>query len=265
MITPEQLAILMQSEENKEFKRLRNPINNRYAEYCKEVQKLISAFHIDINGKYDKNDAVHKYLLNKLNKDINNKTDELFAFIQEKFDESIDRMYDSCYNYTLRSLKRVKQTDDLTKSAMKSTTIENPWSGVHYRERLDNHRTRLEFTMKSSLNISISRGDKFRRNYAEIHKSLEHQLRALDRLFKTEIGVVGIQAQLNCYDTNGIRNISVIHESVKVKTKNDGRVCSKCKPMHNKVVKVKDAKPGINVPKFHSGCRCWVSPVIEED
>lgn len=254
MISPEQLNILLDAECKKAFKRLRNPINNRYAEYCKDVQKLISAFHIDLDGSYNKDDAMHKYLLNKLNKDINTKTDELFSFIEKNFDESIDKLYDSCYNITCRSLDVKNPTNDLVKSAIKSTDIENPWSGVHYRDRLKNHNERLKFTIKSNLNSSISRAETFKKNYSVVHTSLSHQLNALDRLFKTEITAMRIQSQLSAYKVNEIAYI-----------KNRSGGCNKCSPYVGKKIKVSKAVVGKNIPPYHPNCKCYIQHIDKEE
>ena len=253
-MSPEQLNILLDKECDKAFKSVRNPINNKYAEYSREVQKLISSFHIDLDGKYNPKDAMHKYLLNKLNKDINALTDDLFTFIEEKFDETIDKHYDSCYNITEHAIN-AKPMDSLVKSALKNTDIETEWSGIHYRDRLQNHKERLKFTIKSNLNSSISREETFRKNYATVHTSINHQLNALDRLFKTEIGVFRIQSQLSCYKVNDIMYI-------KNKTGGCHSVCSK----HvGKKIRVKDAVVGKNIPKFHPNCKCYIQEVREED
>ena len=137
---------------------------------------------------------------------------------------------------------------------MKGTDLDTPWSGIHYKERIKNHNERLKFTLKSNLNTSIIKQEKFKKNYNTVHKTLQHQIMALDRLAKTEIGVVRTQAQLSCYHANDI---------IYVKNLSGG--CDKCSPYVGKKVKVKDAVIGKNVPLFHPSCKCRITHVEEED
>ena len=266
MITQEQLNIIMDKESDEAFKRLITPINSEYAKYIKEVKKLISNFHIDLGKqKFDTKNPTHRALLDKLNKDVNKLTNKLFKTIKRKFDITIDKHYDFCFNKTKGSLPKVKDIDDLTYSAIKNTDIENPWSGIHYRDRLKEHNNRLNFTTKSILSSSITQGEDAIKNYSHIHKSLESQIRALDRLMKTELHVCRVQSQLSCYEANGIREVRVVkstHKYEKVHTMRDGLVCKKCKEHERKVIRLKDRKPGVNVPSFHPHCRCWCEPII---
>lgn len=269
MISVYELNILLDKECDKAFNNICGDVNKLYSDYSKNAQKLISAFHIDLgNEKFDTKNPMHKVLLNTLDNDMDKLTDTLFTDIQKIFDNSIDKLYDSCYNMTSTSLTNPKQIDSITMSAIKNTDIENPWSGVHYRDRLKNHNDRLKFTIKSNLNSSISREETFRKNYEYIHTSLDSQLKALERLSKNEFHVCRIQSQLSCYESNGIRDIKISkgrHEYDKVHTMKDPKVCGDCRQHEGKIVRVKDRKPGLNVPLFHVGCRCWCEPIIIHD
>lgn len=49
-------------------------------------------------------------------------------------------------------------------------------------------------------------------------------------------------------------------------TGNDELVCLICRPLNGKVVDINEPFPGgIMLPPAHPNCRCWITPVVEED
>jgi len=42
----------------------------------------------------------------------------------------------------------------------------------------------------------------------------------------------------------------------------DDRTCEKCKALDGKIFKMSDKQPGVNFPRIHPRCRCYIEPVM---
>lgn len=256
MMLPGELNIYLNSQYDREYKRLKRNIDAIYSGYCKNVRKEISYSVTEFNGKYDLNNPLHEAMMKELNTNIDSLTDNLFEDISKEFDNSMERLYKTTYKGTASTIKYKKEISDLVFNAMMNVDLGKNWSGIHYKDRLTNHKDRLKFTLKGNLNSSIIKQEKFTQNYNSAHKAIETQINALDRLCKTELHVCRIQSQLSCYKMNGY---------VKIKVVLDNRCCDYCRRQEGKIVNVNKAVIGKNIPSYHANCRCQIIAIEREE
>lgn len=85
-----------------------------------------------------------------------------------------------------------------------------------------------------------------------LNQSVEEMQSKLDHS-KSQIGRTEyLLAELENYDVSSYEVVGIL----------DKATCAKCGKMDGKVFQVSHAKPGINLPPFHDGCRCDIAPHI---
>lgn len=254
-MTSDKLIDYLKKEYDKEFAVLKRQVDLLYAEYSQDVKYEIRACKNDI-GVYKPSKSHNKKLLSK-EKRLSKLTDELFGKISDLFEKTVANCYDLGYNGVKRTLSNPTQLKRSVYEAGRDVEITNNlWSGIHYSSRLENHKTKLLFTLNQKVNLGITRGDSIGRIYNEAYITIQNQLSALDRLIKSEMSAIMIMGQLACYRANKVVKICVVP---------DDRCCEHCKKQDGKLVKVSKAKVGFNIPTFHTSCRCSIKEYKEED
>ena len=254
-MTQDELLEYLKQEYDKQFALLKRQIDLAYADYSNDIKYEIKAAKNDI-GTY-KPGTKHNKKIRELDKRIDKRTDELFEEVSSLFNKTMSNCYDLGYKGTRKSIYKSKVIKPEAYQAMKKKDMKyNLWSGMHYDERIQNHKEKLVFTLKSKITSSIIRDDSLGYAYNDAYKSIQNQLKALDRLCKTEMNAMVVMGQLRCYHVNNILEIQAVL---------DERCCDECKRHDGKKVKVLDAKVGINIPPFHTSCRCSVKEVKKEE
>ena len=254
-MTQEQLVEYLKKEYDKEFAKLKREVDLLYAEYSQDIKLEIRTTKSDI-GEYKPSKSHNKKLLDK-EKRLSKRTDELFKEVSKLFQKTVANCYDLGYNGVKRTLTHPKEPKPLVYNAGRDNEITNNlWSGLHYTTRLDNHKSKLLFTMNQKINLGITKGDSIGRIYNEVYTTIQNQLSALDRLMKTEMSAMMIMGQLACYKANKVVEIVIVPDS---------RCCDHCQKQNGKLVQVSNAKVGVNIPIFHTSCRCTIKEYKGKD
>lgn len=85
---------------------------------------------------------------------------------------------------------------------------------------------------------------------------LENKRYAAERLLRTELCRVQIDAQMKSYERNGYDKYIFLAEPT---------ACPHCRALDDRVFEVKDAMPGENAPPIHCNCRCSTAAYAESD
>lgn len=78
------------------------------------------------------------------------------------------------------------------------------------------------------------------------------------RLIRTEYSHILNQSTLDGYKECGIKQYQIL-------TTLDSRRCDDCEMFEGKLVEIKKALEGVNIPPFHPNCRCTTIPYFEKD
>lgn len=145
----------------------------------------------------------------------------------------------------------------------KSELIENeyiPYMHKHKFKTSENVPKDLSFTIWD-MNRILAKEDKSR--WREIIGTIEKGKYGVDLASENNtINKVEFRANNN-YDIQGYKASGIKMYQLLVAM--DDKTCEKCKKLNGKIFKVSGAKVGINVPPFHTGCRCTTIAYFEDD
>lgn len=85
-------------------------------------------------------------------------------------------------------------------------------------------------------------------------KGLGNAIFAAERLAITEMGRIQVEVQVASYEEMDLDQLEIITEP---------GACKRCLPHDGEIVRVKDAKQGVNIPMFHPFCRCSTAPFMD--
>lgn len=141
-------------------------------------------------------------------------------------------------------------------AAMAKAIVGASFNHATFSDRIWMHQDLL----KSEINIQLQRGliaGKHSRVLAvEIRKRFDVSRSNAERLMRTELARVQIEAQRQSYIRNGYDSYEFLAEPT---------ACSICRAMDGKVFPVKKMLPGDNAPPLHPNCRCSTAAYMGED
>lgn len=272
MMNPKSLDLLLEKASSTTYKSIVRRVNSLLDVYYKDLKKDTSNFHIDLNGNFELLNPVHKAKRRDLYDTIGQQTDKLFSDIEEIYLDEMSDLYDKCYLLTTKAVSD-KEYDMLTMNAMisssKADDISADWSGLDYSARLTNHRDSMKFTIISNLGNSIRRGDTAIGNYNAIVPTVKSRISKLQTLFETEVQAIRTHAQKGAYDTNRVKRVKIINTAQggchKIWGGYVATSVKDCKSQVGKIVELKDALVGIDLPPFHPHCACRIVHLEEEE
>lgn len=78
---------------------------------------------------------------------------------------------------------------------------------------------------------------------------------SLTSLLRTESDTAQAEASVDVYEAAGIpkyRYCAML----------DDRTCDKCRELDGKIFLITEKQPGVNFPRIHPRCRCYVEPIL---
>ena len=79
---------------------------------------------------------------------------------------------------------------------------------------------------------------------------------SLTSLLRTESDTAQAEASISTYKAAGVTK----YEYCAMK---DDKTCDRCKELDGKIFKVSEKQPGVNFPRIHRNCRCYILPILE--
>ena len=179
---------------------------------------------------------------------------------------------------TIRELMMDRATDEFKRQAgILGKTVTNPEErakvlvnasyktakgGYGFSDALWTQQTVLKAELDKTLQQGIMQGRSSRQLATQIRKVFGVPKYAAERLMRTELAMVQIEAQKESFERNGYDEYQYITLSSAPYTKS--RVCEICRPLNGKVFKVKDMKIGTNAPPMHPNCRCSIAAYMDD-
>ena len=134
--------------------------------------------------------------------------------------------------------------------------IEDNWSGLTLSERIEEHKRKLNLSIKEEILKGIKRGDSLQNISRIISDKFDISYTNTMRLVRTEASRVMNEATLNNYKENGIKKYEYMAYL-------DSKTSKQCKSLDGKVFNIEDAKAGVNLPPMHPNCRSTIIPFLE--
>ena len=122
------------------------------------------------------------------------------------------------------------------------------WSGEHYSKRIWGNTQDLAETLKQNMIESFLTGESEQGAAARIQQRFKVGFNEARRLIRTDNTFITNQAELEGYNEAEIEEYTYMAVM-------DNDTSDECKALNGKSFKVKNAKPGVNLPPMHPWCR----------
>lgn len=172
-------------------------------------------------------------------------SDELVSFTKEKLEGA--------------ALEQIQRNagilgDTIIDNAKTAKTIANSsFKNATFSERIWSQQDLLKNDLYGILSTALIQGRNPREFIPKVQKSFDVTRYQAERLLRTELTRVRIQAQAESYEANGIYEYEYVACGLR-------DVCPICKVLDKQVFKLKDMEPGENAPPMHPNCHCSTAP-----
>lgn len=166
-------------------------------------------------------------------------SDELVSFTKEKLEGA--------------ALEQIQRNagilgDTIVDNAKTAKTIANSsFKNATFSERIWSQQDLLKNDLYGILSTALIQGRNPREFIPKVRKSFDVTRYQAERLLRTELTRVRIQAQAESYEANGIDEYEYVACGLK-------DVCPICKVLDKQIFKLKDMEPGENAPPMHPNC-----------
>lgn len=148
--------------------------------------------------------------------------------------------------------------DSIINNAKFSDSIVNAsFHNATYSDRIWMHQDLLKNDINSLLQTGLIQGRNPNVLARELRKRFDVKISDAERLMRTEMARVQIDAQMKSYEANGIDEYEYI-------ACGGSDVCPVCKALDGKVFKISKMMPAKNAPPMHPNCHCSTGAHINE-
>lgn len=144
--------------------------------------------------------------------------------------------------------KTVGDNQDYAEDIVDASFHNATWS-----ERIWANQDRLKHDLGKLLTSGLIQGKNPRELARDLQKSMNVSKYDAERLMRTEMCRVQIDASLREIEANGFTQFIFIADS------GGSRTCEQCKALDGKTFALKDGKIGVNLPPLHPNCRCSIA------
>lgn len=172
-------------------------------------------------------------------------SDELVSFTKEKLEGA--------------ALEQIQRNagilgDTIVDNAKTAKTIANSsFKNATFSERIWSQQDLLKNDLYGILSTALIQGRNPREFIPKVRKSFDVTRYQAERLLRTELTRVRIQAQAESYEANGIDEYEYVACGLR-------DVCPICKVLDKQIFKLKDMEIGENAPPMHPNCHCSTAP-----
>lgn len=151
------------------------------------------------------------------------------------------------------------QSIELTETNLKSL-VEGDVQAAHFSDTLWTHHEEMMSGLATNLRRAVTMGENPTKTASAFQRAFEKERQKTSfnakRLLVTELARVQGNAQKEAYTRSGYDSYIFLPES---------KACKVCKPLNDKVFKIKDMKVGLNMFPMHPFCRCSTAPELSEE
>lgn len=157
--------------------------------------------------------------------------------------------------YGLGQVQAVKANFNVLNPTMIRKTLDYPWSGAMFSDRLWNDKATLGRNLRVGLTQSMILGEGIPQITERINKNINTSQYNAERVARTETKRVSYCAQSEVWEQNGVKELRY-----RCANGGDSRTCSYCSNDNDKVY-TKGEEP--TLPR-HPNCRCTYIPVTKD-
>lgn len=135
-------------------------------------------------------------------------------------------------------------------SKLANSIVNASFHNANFSQRVWANQSLLQSRLNQLLQTGLIQGKNPRVLARELQKTFNSSVFDSERLMRTELARVQVDAQLKSFEENGFTHYEFIANS---------GCCDACQGLNGKHFEVKKAMPGENTPPIHPHCRCSVA------
>ena len=158
--------------------------------------------------------------------------------------------------YTLGQTQTVKSSFNMLNPRLIQDTLDYPWSGAMFSDRLWLDKDRLGRNLRVGLTQSMILGEDMDRIADRVGANINTSKYNAMRVARTETKRVAYSSQAAAFENQNVGEVRYMAAN----NGGDSRTCNLCREDHGKVYKLGEEP---SLPR-HPNCRCWYIPVVKD-
>lgn len=158
--------------------------------------------------------------------------------------------------YSMGQVTTVKANFNILNPDLVKKTLDYPWSGDMFSDRLWLDKERLLRTVRSALTSSMILGEGIPQITQRITKAMDSSRYNAERIARTETKRVSYVAHVEAFKSTGVKQVKY-----RCANGGDNRTCGICKADNDKVYEL-GKEPTL---PCHPNCRCVYIPVVDDE
>lgn len=158
--------------------------------------------------------------------------------------------------YTLGQTQTVKSSFNMLNPRLIQDTLDYPWSGAMFSDRLWLDKDRLGRNLRVGLTQSMILGEDMDRIADRVGANINTSKYNAMRVARTETKRVTYSSQAAAFEDQNVGEVRYMAAN----NGGDSRTCNLCREDHGKVYKLGEEP---SLPR-HPNCRCWYIPVVKD-
>lgn len=158
--------------------------------------------------------------------------------------------------YTLGQTQTVKSSFNMLNPRLIQDTLDYPWSGAMFSDRLWLDKDRLGRNLRVGLTQSMILGEDMDRIADRVGANINTSKYNAMRVARTETKRVTYSSQAAAFEDQNVGEVRYMAAN----NGGDRRTCDLCREDHGKVYKLGEEP---SLPR-HPNCRCWYIPVVKD-
>lgn len=158
--------------------------------------------------------------------------------------------------YTLGQTQTVKSSFNMLNPRLIQDTLDYPWSGAMFSDRLWLDKDRLGRNLRVGLTQSMILGEDMDRIADRVGANINTSKYNAMRVARTETKRVTYSSQAAAFEDQNVGEVRYMAAN----NGGDSRTCDLCREDHGKVYKLGEEP---SLPR-HPNCRCWYIPVVKD-
>lgn len=158
--------------------------------------------------------------------------------------------------YTLGQTQTVKSSFNMLNPRLIQDTLDYPWSGAMFSDRLWLDKDRLGRNLRVGLTKSMILGEDMDRIADRVGANINTSKYNAMRVARTETKRVTYSSQAAAFEDQNVGEVRYMAAN----NGGDSRTCDLCRKDHRKVYKLGEEP---SLPR-HPNCRCWYIPVVKD-
>jgi SPP1 gp7 family putative phage head morphogenesis protein len=191
--------------------------------------------------------------LQALENELSARLGVLTAYTQQELTDHLVDVYNTSYAYNMEGLGIT--SFNLPSTQLVSTSVNQPWSGAMFSDRLWLNKGRMVANLHKTLNEGIAQGKAIQRMASELAYRTEGSYANSVRVIRTESNYILNQSTATTYRDAGVKEYEFLAEI-------DDRTSEECSALDGDTFRLSERQAGTNYPPLHPNCRSTVIPVI---